>query len=106
MPPSFRPHCSQRVLLATCFDDGAWGQWQELAAAGRTAAAAVDPAVGAVIPADAPAAVAGGAGGAAATGGVPVVSLQAPEATSAWAVREDQFRPSLVGAKVRVRLRY
>ncbi|KAG2440720.1 hypothetical protein HXX76_003577 [Chlamydomonas incerta] len=89
---------SQRVLLATCFEDAAWDEWQQLAAAGRTAAAAVDPAVGAVIPADAPAAVAGGAA-ASAGGAPPAVSLQAPEATSAWAVREDQFRPSLVGAK-------
>ncbi|EFJ40001.1 hypothetical protein VOLCADRAFT_120077 [Volvox carteri f. nagariensis] len=36
---------SQRVLLATCFDDNAWKSWQGLAAAEASAAAVVDPAV-------------------------------------------------------------
>ncbi|KAG2441975.1 hypothetical protein HYH02_009769 [Chlamydomonas schloesseri] len=89
---------SQRVLLATCFDEAAYSQWRDLA--GSVRAAAVDPAVGAVIPAEAPAAAAAAGGaGAGASAGLPRVALQAPEATSAWAVREEQFRPSLVGAK-------
>ncbi|GLI71457.1 hypothetical protein VaNZ11_016678, partial [Volvox africanus] len=90
---------SQRVLLATCFDDDAWKVWQDLAAAGAASAAVVDPAVGAVMPAEAPAAVAAGgdAGAAPLTG--PRVTLQSPERTSSWAIAESSFRPGLVGAK-------
>ncbi|GLC52406.1 Phosphoglucan, water dikinase, chloroplastic [Pleodorina starrii] len=92
---------SQRTLLATCFDDGAWRAWQELAAAGAVAAAVVDPAVGAVMPAEPPPADAATATAAASAGGgaAPQVALQAPERTSAWALPESSFRSGLVGAK-------
>ncbi|GIM14936.1 hypothetical protein Vretimale_17803 [Volvox reticuliferus] len=94
---------SQRVLLATCFDEDAWKGWQDLAAAGASAAAIVDPAVGAVMPAEAPAAVAAGSGDAAGTAAAPAtgprVALQSPERTSSWAIAESSFRPGLVGAK-------
>ncbi|KAG2496808.1 hypothetical protein HYH03_005215 [Edaphochlamys debaryana] len=86
---------SQRVLLATCFDDGAWAEWQSCV--GKLTAAAIDPAVGAVMPTDAPAAAASST----ANGGAapPKIQLQRPEQTSSWAVGESSFRSGLVGAK-------
>ncbi len=82
------------MLLATCFDDAAWRTWQDHA--GAAAAAVVDPALGAVLPATPSAATSTSSSSAPTT---PRIALQAPERTDAWAVPESAFRPGLVGAK-------
>ncbi|BDA48979.1 Alpha-glucan water dikinase, chloroplastic [Coccomyxa sp. Obi] len=88
---------SQKVLLATCFDEAALEELRAMAdqtvslttdPSGSIAASPLDPAAGAL-----------SANGSSAAAALPPLAVPKPKETSKWALQEADFGPGLVGGK-------